>query len=236
MGEPGTICGRRRCQGKEYSCSMELSLAVIGGKWKPLILWHLRETPTMRFSALRRTIPAITQKMLTQQLRGRSDGLLTRTVFAEVPPRVRNMRSPTWAGASFPSWRPCAVSAKSSRPVSAWSRPTPRPRRLWRRRRSSASVASARSAYGVYGQQAQTIHFHNNTLVFFQGRDTSGAPLGARWRRFFRVPLSLEGVSHNQRAQNFQGTRDDGDGPTLPFSCRLLPSCLTSLGVLATAV
>lgn len=89
MGEPGTICGRRRCLGKEYSCSMELSLAVIGGKWKPLILWHLRETPTLRFSALRRTMPAITQKMLTQQLRElESDGLLTRTVFAEVPPRV----------------------------------------------------------------------------------------------------------------------------------------------------
>ena len=89
MAEPGTPCGRKRCRGKEYSCSMELSLAVIGGKWKPLILWHLRDVPTMRFSALRRAMPAITQKMLTQQLRElESDGLLTRTVFAEVPPRV----------------------------------------------------------------------------------------------------------------------------------------------------
>ena len=89
MGEPGTPCSRKRCLGKEYSCSMELSLAVIGGKWKPLIVWHLREVVTMRFSALRRTMPAITQKMLTQQLRElEADGLLTRTVFAEVPPRV----------------------------------------------------------------------------------------------------------------------------------------------------
>lgn len=89
MGEPGTPCSRKRCLGKEYSCSMELSLAVIGGKWKPLILWHLRDIATMRFSALRRTMPAITQKMLTQQLRElEADGLLTRTVFAEVPPRV----------------------------------------------------------------------------------------------------------------------------------------------------
>ena len=89
MGEPGSVCGRRRCLGKEYSCSMELSLAVIGGKWKPLILWHLRDAATMRFSALRRAMPTITQKMLTQQLRElESDGLLTRTVFAEVPPRV----------------------------------------------------------------------------------------------------------------------------------------------------
>ena len=89
MGEPGTPCSRKRCLGKEYSCSMELSLAVIGGKWKPLIVWHLRDIAAMRFSALRRTMPAITQKMLTQQLRElEADGLLTRTVFAEVPPRV----------------------------------------------------------------------------------------------------------------------------------------------------
>jgi len=68
---------------------MELSLAVIGGKWKPLILWHLRDGGKMRFSALRRAMPVITQKMLTQQLRElTADGLVTRTVFAEVPPRV----------------------------------------------------------------------------------------------------------------------------------------------------
>jgi DNA-binding HxlR family transcriptional regulator len=89
MGEPGIPCGRKRCLGKEYSCSMELSLAVIGGKWKPLILWHLRDGGILRFSALRRAMPVITQKMLTQQLRElAADGLVTRTVFAEVPPRV----------------------------------------------------------------------------------------------------------------------------------------------------
>jgi len=89
MGPPETPCGRKRCLGKEYSCSMELSLAVIGGKWKPLILWHLHEGGDMRFSALRRTMPVITQKMLTQQLRElEADGLVSRTVFAEVPPRV----------------------------------------------------------------------------------------------------------------------------------------------------
>ncbi len=89
MAESGTPAGRKRCLGKEYSCSMELSLAVIGGKWKPLILWHLRGGETLRFSALRRAMPVITQKMLTQQLRElESDGLVSRTVHAEVPPRV----------------------------------------------------------------------------------------------------------------------------------------------------
>ena len=89
MGEPGSPCSRKRCLGKEYSCSMELSLAVIGGKWKPLILWHLQGGGLLRFSALRRAMPIITQKMLTQQLRElEADGLITRTVHAEVPPRV----------------------------------------------------------------------------------------------------------------------------------------------------
>jgi DNA-binding HxlR family transcriptional regulator len=89
MGELGTPCSRKRCLGKEYSCSMELSLAVIGGKWKPLILWHLQGGGLLRFSALRRAMPVITQKMLTQQLRElEADGLITRTVHAEVPPRV----------------------------------------------------------------------------------------------------------------------------------------------------
>ncbi len=89
MGGETGVCGRKRCRGKEYSCSMELALALIGGKWKPLILWYLRDGQAKRFSALRRAMPIITQKMLTQQLRElEADGLITRTVHAEVPPRV----------------------------------------------------------------------------------------------------------------------------------------------------
>ncbi|AGK97537.1 winged helix-turn-helix transcriptional regulator [Clostridium pasteurianum] len=72
----------------KYNCSMELTLDVIGGKWKPLIIWHLAEK-TMRFSELKRTLPHITQKMLTQQLRGLEESeLVNRFVYTQVPPKV----------------------------------------------------------------------------------------------------------------------------------------------------
>jgi len=71
------------------SCTVELVLELIGGKWKPLILWRLGNDGRLRFSELRRQLPRITQKMLTQQLRElESDGLIHREVFAQVPPRV----------------------------------------------------------------------------------------------------------------------------------------------------
>ena len=72
----------------EYQCSMELTLDLIGGKWKSLILWHLAEN-TLRFSELRKTLPQVTQKMLTQQLRELEDcGLVKRFIYTHVPPKV----------------------------------------------------------------------------------------------------------------------------------------------------
>ncbi len=72
-----------------YTCPVELALQVIGGKWKPLILWHLGTDGTLRFGQLKRSMPAITQKMLTQQLRElEADGLVLRRVYAQVPPKV----------------------------------------------------------------------------------------------------------------------------------------------------
>lgn len=69
-------------------CPAEVTLRVIGGKWKPVILWHLKDG-VKRFSELKRAIPGITQRMLSQQLRElESDGVLLRKVYAQVPPKV----------------------------------------------------------------------------------------------------------------------------------------------------
>jgi DNA-binding HxlR family transcriptional regulator len=75
-------------------CPAEACLHAIGGRWKVLILWQLFHA-TRRFSALRRAIPGITQKMLTQQLRElESDGLLHRKVYPQVPPKVEYSLTP----------------------------------------------------------------------------------------------------------------------------------------------
>jgi len=69
-------------------CPMQVAVKIIGGKWKPVILYHLADG-TLRFGALHRTIDDITQRMLTLQLRElERDGLVARRVFAQVPPRV----------------------------------------------------------------------------------------------------------------------------------------------------
>lgn len=73
---------------KKYNISVEATLEVIGGKWKSVILCHLTHG-RKRTSDLRRLMPNITQKMLTQQLRElEEDGIVNRISYNEVPPRV----------------------------------------------------------------------------------------------------------------------------------------------------
>jgi DNA-binding HxlR family transcriptional regulator len=73
---------------KTYNCPVEAAVDVFGGKWKALILWWLQDR-TWRFAELRRQIPGITEKMLTQQLRElEADGIVDRRVYPTVPPKV----------------------------------------------------------------------------------------------------------------------------------------------------
>ncbi len=72
----------------EYNCPVEATLAVLGGRWKALILFHLRDE-TLRFASLRRQIPEVSERMLAQQLRElEGDGVVRRQAYPEVPPRV----------------------------------------------------------------------------------------------------------------------------------------------------
>jgi DNA-binding HxlR family transcriptional regulator len=69
-------------------CAVEATLQLIDGKWKGVVLYHLF-AGTLRFNEIRRLLPNVTQRMLTNQLRElEADGLITRKVYAEVPPKV----------------------------------------------------------------------------------------------------------------------------------------------------
>ena len=72
----------------DFECTVKLTADIIGGKWKPLIIFHL-ESGTRRFSELLRLIPGTSKKMLTKHLRElERDEIVHRSVYAEVPPRV----------------------------------------------------------------------------------------------------------------------------------------------------
>lgn len=78
-----------RMQDKVFNCEKELTLSVIGGKWKMLILWHLGREGTRRFGELKALMPGITQRMLVNQLRELEEDLIVnREVYPVVPPKV----------------------------------------------------------------------------------------------------------------------------------------------------
>lgn len=76
---------------KDYHCALDVTMSFIGGKWKAVVLWYLRNGK-MRFSELKAQVPDITSKMLSLQLKAlEEDGIVQRKVYAEVPPRVEYM-------------------------------------------------------------------------------------------------------------------------------------------------
>jgi DNA-binding HxlR family transcriptional regulator len=71
-----------------YHCEIEAAFAIIGGKWKARIVWHIGEGAP-RFNELRDTLENVSPRMLAKQLRElERDGLVTRTLHPEIPPRV----------------------------------------------------------------------------------------------------------------------------------------------------
>jgi len=78
-----------------FNCPFELTIELIGGKWKGLILWHLLEQKVLRNGEMLRLMPRITQKMLTQQLREMEEnGLVSRVIYEQIPPKVEYSLTP----------------------------------------------------------------------------------------------------------------------------------------------
>ena len=73
----------------ENSCPVTATMKVLGGKWKPILINAIYLTAPARFGELKRSVKGITQSMLTQQLRElEDDGIISRKIYAEIPPRV----------------------------------------------------------------------------------------------------------------------------------------------------
>ncbi|MCA0157776.1 helix-turn-helix transcriptional regulator [Tsukamurella sp. M9C] len=114
-----------------YICGIDAALDVVSGKWKGLILWELQAHGVRRFAELRRGLPGVSEKMLTQHLREmEEDGLVMREVYAQVPPKVEY--SLTASG--------LALNAALA-PLGAWGRD-----RLQRERIDTVPLAPGREA------------------------------------------------------------------------------------------
>lgn len=73
----------------EIGCLVDLTMNIIGGKWKAVILWHLGKSDKLRYGELRKVLGNITPKMLTQQLRNlESLDMIERKEFYQIPPKV----------------------------------------------------------------------------------------------------------------------------------------------------
>ena len=84
-GIVGAACG----QDEVAHCTAEAAIAVIGGKYKAIIIWWLNEKGVMRYSEIQRRVPQATAKMLSQQLHEmESDGIISRKVYPVVPPKT----------------------------------------------------------------------------------------------------------------------------------------------------
>ncbi|MED1285846.1 helix-turn-helix domain-containing protein [Bacillus mycoides] len=80
---------REKIQKGNFNCEKEMTLSIISGKWKVVILWHLGVEGPHRFSELQRLFPSISHKVLSNQLKElMEDGIVDRTVYPEIPPRV----------------------------------------------------------------------------------------------------------------------------------------------------
>lgn len=88
MTKPKKSTTRDRHPDYPFGCPVEAALEIVGGKWKGVILFHLRDD-VRRFNELRRLIPGVSQRMLTKQLRElEADQIIHREIYRQIPPKV----------------------------------------------------------------------------------------------------------------------------------------------------
>ncbi len=83
-----------KLKGETFHCALDITMHYVGGKWKTIVLWYLRNK-TLRFGEIKKRIPDVTEKMLSIQLKKlEEDGLIKRKVYAEIPLRVEYSLTP----------------------------------------------------------------------------------------------------------------------------------------------
>jgi DNA-binding HxlR family transcriptional regulator len=79
----------QRKRQKDFKCSIGFSMTVIGNKWRAIILWHILKVQPIRYGQLKKLIPNISHKILSQELKNlEMDGLIKRIPYATIPPKV----------------------------------------------------------------------------------------------------------------------------------------------------
>lgn len=74
---------------KDFKCSIGFAMTVIGSKWRAVVLWHILKTQPIRYGQLKKSIPNISHKILSQELKNlEMDGLIERIPYATIPPKV----------------------------------------------------------------------------------------------------------------------------------------------------
>lgn len=85
---------------KDFNCSIGFAMTVIGSKWRAIILWHILEQPQIRYGQLKKKIPHISHKILSQELTCLAkDHLIQRIAYPTIPPKVEYL--PTEKGKSL---------------------------------------------------------------------------------------------------------------------------------------
>lgn len=84
-----------KTKSSKYNCYFELTLDIVGGKWKPIILYYIGINKVVRYGELKKAIPSINERMLTRQLRElEADQIIKRKIYPQIPPKVEYSLEP----------------------------------------------------------------------------------------------------------------------------------------------